>query len=84
MTDLFDMISGTSIGSVSASALSIPEPNNATAPNFYAQDVMDIMTGQADVLFQQSHVDYWKQIIGYIFFIIFFTGALHLYGRHKY
>lgn len=45
MTDLFDMISGTSIGSVSAAALSVPDPNNSTAPNFYAQDILDIMTG---------------------------------------
>ena len=60
MTDLFDMIAGTSIGSISASAMSVPEKNNATSPRYYAQDLLDIMTGQADVLFQQSHVDYWK------------------------
>ena len=44
MTDLFDMIAGTSIGSITASALSIPSDKNATAPKWYAKDIIDIYT----------------------------------------
>lgn len=51
MTDLFDMISGTSIGSISASALSVPTETNATSPAYYAQDLLNIMTGESNTLF---------------------------------
>ena len=36
MSQIFDMIAGTSIGSVTASALSYPNPVNKTDPYFYA------------------------------------------------
>lgn len=51
VTDLFDMISGTSIGSIAAAALSIPEDNNATSPKYYAQDLIEIYIDNANLLF---------------------------------
>ena len=85
MTDLFDMIAGTSIGSISASAMSIGGyDGNPKEPKYFAEDLITIMTTQAHVLFQQSHVGYWKQFFGYIFFIIFFSVSFHLLGKNKY
>ena len=38
MTDLFDMLAGTSTGSILSAGLSIPSPTNASAPKYYAND----------------------------------------------
>ena len=65
VSDIFDMIGGTSIGSITASALSIPDQNNASTPKYYAQDIVNIYTTKADILFQESFVDVWKQYLVY-------------------
>ena len=83
-TDLFDMIAGTSIGSITAAGLSIPQDDNATSPKFYAANMRDIMTGQADVLFQRSSIGWFYQVLSYIVLLALFTGSFHLWGRYKY
>ena len=85
MSDVFDMIAGTSIGSISASAMSVGGYNNITSePYYYAEDLIEIMTTKSDTLFTQSHVGYNKQIFGYIFFVIFFTLCFYYCGKQKY
>jgi len=42
MKDLFDMMAGTSTGSILSTALSLPKENGGTDPEFWAYDVMHI------------------------------------------
>lgn len=38
MSDLFDMMAGTSTGSILSSGLSVPSRENSSAPMFYAEE----------------------------------------------
>ena len=49
--DLFDMLTGTSTGSILASALSLKSKTDSSAPRYWATDANEIYINSADDLF---------------------------------
>jgi len=69
MTDLFDMIAGTSTGSIMASALSMPDDTGAN--KFYAQDVIDIYVDNGSTVFTEYTINTTYLVSGTIAFVVF-------------
>jgi hypothetical protein len=83
MQYLFDMMAGTSTGSILSTALSIKN-DDGNAPKYWATDCRDIYINNASTIFQQHGFSTIFMIFCYILFIISF-GALFFYiGKLKY
>lgn len=51
MKDIFDMMAGTSTGSILASALSIPEKSGSRYPKYWANQAVAIYENGAHIIF---------------------------------
>jgi len=54
MKDLFNMIAGTSTGSIISAALSYPEETNPDLPKFFAKDIIEIYITKGDLIFSKK------------------------------
>ena len=84
MSDLFDMITGTSIGAIQAAGYSIPSETNRTAPAYFADDILSIMTTEAQAFYVKNQMSIWVKIQTYVFYLVVVTSLFHLYGRFTY
>ena len=84
MTDLCDMLAGTSTGSILSAGLSIPSPTNSSAPRYYATDAQNIYIDNADVIFKRNHFNWFQRFSAFVVFILFFTCVFHIVGYYKY
>jgi hypothetical protein len=85
MADLFDMVSGTSTGSLLATAIVLPNPNYNSTSNssevsrnlFWAEDAIKIYTERGSEVFSYYELPLGYQILGaFVFSLI--GGALGL------
>jgi patatin-like phospholipase/acyl hydrolase len=79
--DLFDMFTGTSTGSILATALSLKDPNNKEYPKYWANDAEEIYINSASKLFKQKTVGRYAYNISTVGFVITFGYIFFLCGR---
>lgn len=90
MKDLFDMMSGTSTGSILSAGLSVREgPSRPNYPKYWAMDAVKIYIDGGPIIFQQNKVGKSVKVLCYIFSIIvcgllFFYCGLRKYDSKKY
>lgn len=68
LSKIFDMVAGTSTGSLLATSVVIPEVNNLTTNRYYADDAIEIYTTRGKDVFQKyvlSPIFYALGIIGF-------------------
>lgn len=72
MAELFDLVAGTSTGSLLATALVIPnDDKNATMKNkFFAQKAIEVYTDLAPIVFTKFAVTLKSRIIGTLIFLV--------------
>jgi hypothetical protein len=58
MHELFDMIAGSSTGSILAAALVTPEEKNSTKNKYFAEDVRHVYYDEDDKIFHINHLPY--------------------------
>jgi ABC-type phosphate/phosphonate transport system permease subunit len=72
MSELFDMVSGTSTGSLLTTAVVLPvDPVNNRSNKYYANDASDIYKKHGGDVFQTFEIPLWVQILGTIGCVIF-------------
>jgi len=83
MAELFDMISGTSTGSLLATALVLPNPEkNSTQINkFFASDAINAYKKIGPDVFKKKELSLWWRIIGTAFFAIIGGAIFFFVGR---
>lgn len=72
MADLFDLVAGTSTGSLLATALVIPN-DNTTSPQknkFFAQKAIEVYTEMAPIVFTKYVMATSTRVIGAIIFLL--------------
>ena len=57
MAEFFDMISGTSTGSLLAASLVLPNPNDTSKNLYWAEDAIKIYTDKGAEVFQHFELD---------------------------
>ena len=74
MKDLFDMMAGTSTGSILSTGLSIKKEGTVDEPKLWGEDCRNIYIDQAPFIFKQNGVGVFFQIVCYLIFIFAFGG----------
>ena len=54
MSDLFDMVAGSSTGAILAAAIVTPKEKGSTEPKFYANDVVDFYQNEGSIAFTHN------------------------------
>ena len=89
MKDIFDMIAGTSTGSILATGLSIssgrknPIPykgRNDDLPKYWAEGAVDIYTGGGAAIFRRNGLTTGVVVVAYVLCILFFLTVFGLIG----
>lgn len=71
MSELFDLIAGTSTGSLLTTSLILPNGNkNGTRNKFFADDAIDIYQNKASVVFTKYQITNWSRFWGTIIFSV--------------
>ena len=84
MKDLFDMMAGTSTGSLMATAFSIPSPTNASEPMFWGESMSQCYQDSAPKLFLSQGLNTFKTFVVYFSFFLAFFSLFYLCGHYKY
>ena len=88
MKDLFDMMAGTSTGSLMAAAFSIPSADNSSEPMFWGMSMAKCYEESAPKLFLSNGLNTFKTFLVYfgffmIFFVVFYTCGHYKYNNPK-
>lgn len=90
LKDIFDMMAGTSTGSILASALACPDPKNMETkrPKFFADDALAIYTTRGSDIFvsqglRSTHYFLFIMLFGAILFGIGYLIGTFLYDNRK-
>jgi Patatin-like phospholipase len=90
MADLFDMVSGTSTGSLLTTAIVMPSANATESGRrnmYFANDASDIYKKHGKDVFQTFDIPFWVQLLGAIGFAVlggligFFGGMCYFHNR---
>jgi hypothetical protein len=86
MTDLFDLLAGTSTGSIIASSLVMPNANGTNM--YYAQDVIDVFKNEGRIVFTETTVStsslWWGTILtGLVGAVAGYFLGLYIYTNHE-
>jgi hypothetical protein len=91
MKDMFDMISGTSTGSIITAALSYWDKNDkrnvkgAYIPTFFAEEILDIYRNNGAVIFADHKASGdGTQTLVFIVFCVIWGGLFYVLGKHIY
>lgn len=88
MSQLFDMLAGTSTGSIISSALTYPNPATLSQakpdPYYYANTMIYLYSEKGNVIFQSGEIDYVIVAIVAVIATGFFTAGGYLRGKHCY
>ena len=82
MQYLFDMIAGTSTGSILSTALSIENDNGE--PLLWGKECKESYITLAPDIFKEKTLSVITKVFLYIMFIACFGGIFYFLGRHKY
>lgn len=74
MSTLFDMVAGTSTGSILASALAVPSKMNKSEPGFYANDIVKLYQDNAPLIFKRVGIN--TGLLGTIIFFSLIIGGV--------
>jgi hypothetical protein len=76
MSELYDLVAGTSTGSLLATSLVFPnpDPNNVTRNKYFANDAITIYTTDAPIVFTKYAIGAWGRFWGTVIFTL--IGAL--------
>ena len=86
MKDLFDMMAGTSTGSIISAALSFPSndvlPSGEQVPLYWSKEVIDVYSKQGDQIFQkkQGSGNFVRGLIFFVFITII-GGLFYILGK---
>lgn len=58
ISQIFDLIGGTSAGGMIATLLSIPDPENPTSPKYSAEDILHLLLTRSSSLFTQNFLSF--------------------------
>ena len=84
MIDLFDMMAGTSTGSILSAGLSIPSRTNSSAPMYYAGEGQEIYMNNAKKIFKSNKLSLFTDILTFMLFLLTFTSIFYCCGKRKY
>lgn len=71
MGNLFDLVAGTSTGSILAAGLVYPKEQGSNQPRYYAENMIDLYENDGPVVFQATVINYtWCSWFAVVFFII--------------
>ena len=84
MVDLFDMMAGTSTGSILSTGLSIGKNESSEEPKFWGEDCVNIYIDYAPQIFKQNGVGSAFHLFFDILFISVFGAMFYFMGRSKY
>lgn len=84
MKDLFNMISGTSTGSMLAGALSTWKDDSTTEPMFWGQEMVEFYEVNAAPLFKSNKLAGFISVLLWTLIFVFWGGVFYLYGMFKY
>ena len=81
---MFDMMAGTSTGSIIAAALAYPHPDDPTIPKYFMQEIMDIYTIENKKIFVPHGTSYSAYFIITMFIIGTCTFVGYYDGKRRY
>jgi patatin-like phospholipase/acyl hydrolase len=84
MKDLFDMMAGTSTGSILSTGLSLASADDPNVPKYWAMDAVNIYIDGGPLIFDQNKLGKALQIICFIVLIILFAGLFYVCGVSRY
>ena len=81
---LFDMLAGTSTGSILSAGLVVKDPDNDKKPRYTAHQGMQVFIDGAKFIFTSNGWRWLTHIMLLIAFAVLFGGICYLIGTHKY
>lgn len=83
LKDIFDMMAGTSTGSILVSGLAYPDKNyrNISKPQFFADDLLKIYTERGGEIFVQQGLRSTYYFLFIILFVVVFSACGYLLGN---
>ena len=70
LSKVFDMVAGTSTGSLLATSIVIPAVDNKTVNRYYSDDAIKIYTTRGKDVFQTYEMDTWVNVLGIAIFAV--------------
>jgi hypothetical protein len=82
LKDLFDMMAGTSTGSILASALACPDPDDMKRPKFFADDALAIYTTRGVDIFKKQGLRTTQYFLFIVLFAVLNSVLGYFIGRY--
>lgn len=86
--DMFDMVAGTSTGSIISAALSCPKEGQENVefakkePKFFMKEVMEVYTTKGEQIFAKNEaITWWGQLIAFLACMIVFGISFYCLGK---